>query len=65
MAQKYMCRVHEATSNYYQITLRNEKGEIVFVHTYCLQCYDLFLQRHLDLLNPIQEEEEDSQEIFI
>jgi len=59
MLQKYTCRVHDEIDTTYQITLRNAKGELVFTHPYCLQCYDNFLQQHLDILKPVKDDEEE------
>ena len=56
MAHK--CRVHGVTRAVYKIAYFNDEGELVYEHVYCIQCYDLFLQRNLEMLHEHNEDDE-------
>lgn len=46
--KRFKCRVHGITNATMIITYVNEHGELVFERRYCVRCYDMFLQQHLD-----------------
>lgn len=54
--KKWKCHVHGNVSGTIKTVYTNEEGELVFEHNFCPVCYDIHLQRHLDILNPVSDE---------
>jgi hypothetical protein len=54
--RRYQCPVHGVTSAVFYVIYANERYETIFNHSYCLTCYDAFLQRHLPILKEVAPE---------